>query len=182
MAARRYRRKMTDPTEQPYAQERPGVHYNFPPEAMRAQPYQPSAPPYQPGYPPPPQQYARQPGYPPQGYAPYQQQYAPPGPTRLSPALWIGLGAVVVAVVMTLVGDTTPVLNAQTPLAVGFLAAVGAVAAAIVTLLTSQRALVWPSLILAVGGLVTIWAAYDFYQAHEALAAVQQCFQDLSSC
>lgn len=153
---------MTEPTQPPY------------------QPQQPSAPPYQqPVYPP--QQYAPQPGYP-QQYPYPPQYYAAPQPKPVSPALWIGLGAFVVALVMTLVGDQTPMLNAQTPLAVGFLAALGSAAAAIVAISTSERAMTWSCVILAFALLIAALAAFEFYSVHKELAAAQQCLQDLIAC
>jgi len=111
---------------------------------------------------------------PPYGYTP-----KPPG---IHPALWIGLGCGVIALVLTLVGDTDAVISARTPLALGLVAALGAVAAGIVSLTQSPRAQVGAAVLVGVAGLVVLWAGYDFYQAQHQLDQVRQCLESLATC
>lgn len=120
-------------------------------------------------------------GIPAQGYQ--QQPYAYPAPKpTVTPAMWIALGALVLAVVFTVVGDQSIVLNAGTPLLVGIIAALGALASAIVAMALQDRTALWSGLILGGALLVGAWASYDYYQVQQALDVARQCLQALGSC
>lgn len=119
-------------------------------------------------------------------YAPPPQPmpygYPPPKPAGIHVSLWIGLGCGVIGLILTVVGDTSAVISARTPLALGLVFALGAIAAGIVSLAESPRAQVGAAILVGVAGLVVLWAGYDFYEAQQRMDQVQQCLQDLVAC